>query len=132
MAPSAKKLEEALLRGTYETYRLEPEATTVNKVRKQVEEDLGLEDGFFSSGQWKSKSKTLIKERVVSYDRQAYPIYNPQADTVVLREGSSMDGSQKPKQSPNPILEPNARHPTPSRLNQNRNDRTEDRRQKNL
>ncbi|CAM1504044.1 Fc.00g016350.m01.CDS01 [Cosmosporella sp. VM-42] len=64
MAPSATKLEDALLQGTYDIYRVEPDATTVNKVRKHVEEELGLEDGFFSSGQWKSKSKTLIKERV--------------------------------------------------------------------
>lgn len=66
MAPSAKKLEAALISGTYEVFRDEPDATTVNKVRKHVETKLGLEDGFFAGPDWKQKSKTVIKEYVVS------------------------------------------------------------------
>ncbi|KAI5467074.1 hypothetical protein BGZ63DRAFT_476946 [Mariannaea sp. PMI_226] len=64
MAPSAKKLEEALLDGTFEVYSTTPDETTVNKVRKHVEEKLGLEEGFFLDTKWKAKSKTLIKARV--------------------------------------------------------------------
>lgn len=67
MAPSAKKLEEALLDGTYEVYQVDPEETSVNKVRKHVEEKLSLEDGFFSNEKWKAKSKKIIKQRVVSH-----------------------------------------------------------------
>jgi hypothetical protein len=67
MAPSATKLEAALVEGTAEMFRAEPDATTVNKVRKHVEEKLDLEEGFFTGGDWKQKSKNLIKEHVVSW-----------------------------------------------------------------
>lgn len=66
MAPSAAKLKEALIEGTREVYQAEPDATSVNKVRRHVEEKLGLENGFFTSETWKQKSKTIIKEQVVS------------------------------------------------------------------
>ena len=69
MAPSATKMEDALVRGTVEVFGAEPDATTVNKVRKHVEQKLGLEDGFFSNAKWKQKSKGLIKEHVVSSAR---------------------------------------------------------------
>lgn len=65
MAPSPKEIEQALLDGTYEVYSTAPDDTTVNKVRGHVEEKLGLDDGFFSTGDWKSKSKVVIKGRVV-------------------------------------------------------------------
>lgn len=69
MAPSAKKLEQALVDGTREVWIEEPDNVTVNKVRKHVEEKLDLEDGFFSAGQWKNRSKTVIKEHVVCHIR---------------------------------------------------------------
>lgn len=69
MAPPAKKIEQALLDGTYEVYSEAPDDTTVNKVRKHVEEKLSLKDGFFSTGNWKAKSKNLIKDRVVCFDQ---------------------------------------------------------------
>ncbi|CAG2008185.1 unnamed protein product, partial [Fusarium graminearum] len=64
MAPSNDEIEQALLDATYEIYQSHPDDTTVNKVRKQTEENLSLEDGFLSSGDWKKKSKELIKQRV--------------------------------------------------------------------
>ncbi|KAF7544700.1 hypothetical protein G7046_g9732 [Stylonectria norvegica] len=57
-------LEEALHDGTYAVYSAEPDDTTVNKVRKHVAEKLGLDESFFSSGTWKYRSKTIIKQRV--------------------------------------------------------------------
>lgn len=71
MAPSAAKLKEALIEGTCEIYKAEPDGTSVNKVRRYVEEKLGLEDGFFTSDTWKQKSKTVIKEQVVSIQSKA-------------------------------------------------------------
>lgn len=71
MAPSAAKLKEALIDGTCEIYKAEPDGTSVNKVRRHVEEKLGLEDGFFTSDTWKQKSKTIIKEQVVSIPSKA-------------------------------------------------------------
>ncbi|GKT99458.1 transcription factor [Fusarium langsethiae] len=64
MAPSNDEIEQALLDATYQVYQSHPGDTTVNKVRKQTEENLGLEDGFLSSDKWKKKSKDLIKQRV--------------------------------------------------------------------
>lgn len=40
---------------------------SVNNVRKQVEEEHGLDSGFFAGAEWKGRSKTLIKETVVRY-----------------------------------------------------------------
>ncbi|KAF5017304.1 hypothetical protein F66182_10776 [Fusarium sp. NRRL 66182] len=64
MAPSDNEIEQALLDSTYQVYKASPDETSVNKVRKQAEENLGLENGFLSSDEWKQKSKALIKERV--------------------------------------------------------------------
>lgn len=66
MAPAPEKLEEALIEGTCQVFAAEPDATTVNKVRKHVEDSLDLEDGFFTGDDWKQRSKALIKEYVVS------------------------------------------------------------------
>lgn len=38
---------------------------SVNNVRKQCEERHGLEDGFFNSAEWKTRSKLIIKNKVV-------------------------------------------------------------------
>ncbi|KAF4449755.1 transcription factor [Fusarium austroafricanum] len=63
MAPSDDEIEKVLLDTTYQVYQASPDETSVNKVRKQAEEILGLEEGFLLSSEWKQKSKTLIKER---------------------------------------------------------------------
>jgi hypothetical protein len=65
MSLSTKELEEALIDGTHQIFTAEPDATTVNKVRKHVEETLNLDDGFFTTEDWKQRSKALIKEYVV-------------------------------------------------------------------
>ncbi|KAF5616301.1 transcription factor [Fusarium sp. NRRL 52700] len=64
MTSSEDEMEQALLDATYQVYQATPDETTVNKVRKQTEENLSLDDGFFSKAEWKQKSKSLIKERV--------------------------------------------------------------------
>lgn len=65
MAPTTKKLKSALVDATVQVFAAEPDATTVNKVRKQAETNLSLESGFFSGAEWKQSSKDLIKEHVV-------------------------------------------------------------------
>nr|CEG04223.1 unnamed protein product [Fusarium clavum] len=64
MAPSNDEIRQALLDATYQIYQATPEETTVNKVRKQTEENLGLDDGFLTGDDWKKQSKDIIKERV--------------------------------------------------------------------
>lgn len=50
---------------------------SVNNVRKKVEEKHGLGEGFFSSAEWKGRSKNVIKGKVVcaSY---SHPLPRPQ------------------------------------------------------
>lgn len=74
MAPSDKEIEDAILQGTCEVYENDPSDTSVNKVRKHVEEKLSLEDGSLSNGEWKTKSKNLIKQRVVSQFMVSHPV----------------------------------------------------------
>lgn len=74
MAPSDKEIEDAILQGTCEVYENDPSDTSVNKVRKHVEEKLSLEDGSLSNGEWKTKSKNLIKQRVVSQFTVSHPV----------------------------------------------------------
>ena len=66
MVPSAKKLEAALIDAAYEIYKTDSNDLSVNRVRRQAEKDLGLEERFFSEEQWKQKSKSLITKVVVS------------------------------------------------------------------
>lgn len=61
-----KALEDALVSAVHEIFEGDREALSVNHVRKEVETDRGLPEGFFGSAEWKSKSKTIIKGRVVS------------------------------------------------------------------
>ncbi|WYZ34090.1 hypothetical protein EsH8_I_000366 [Colletotrichum jinshuiense] len=62
MAPSDKKIQAALLEAVHGVFKSNKDDLTVNFIRKRVESELELEDGFFSSGKWKDKSKKLIKE----------------------------------------------------------------------
>lgn len=43
------------------------EDLSVNTVRTKCEKENGLEEGFFAKGEWKSKSKELIKNQVVCH-----------------------------------------------------------------
>ncbi|TDZ48218.1 hypothetical protein CTRI78_v008364 [Colletotrichum trifolii] len=61
MAPSDKKLETELLQTVREVFASDQDEFTVNLIRKRVETDLELDEGFFSSPKWKDRSKKLIK-----------------------------------------------------------------------
>lgn len=43
------------------------EDLSVNTVRTKCEAENGLEEGFFAKGEWKAKSKELIKNQVVRH-----------------------------------------------------------------
>lgn len=47
------------------------EDLSVNNVRTKCEKENGLEEGFFANGDWKSKSKQLIKNQVVRHQSPA-------------------------------------------------------------
>lgn len=64
--PSAKELAAELVSTTNKIYKGDDQAMlSVNYVREQVEEQLGLNAGFFQEGIWKDKSKQIIKDAVV-------------------------------------------------------------------
>lgn len=92
MGPSVKELEAALIEGTYQVFSTDPDATTVNAVRRHVENSQGLEDEFFLSEEWKQRSKNVIKEYVVSIDPHpcmaAVHRVSPAAGEIIRRLGS--------------------------------------------
>ncbi|KAL6815766.1 hypothetical protein GGI42DRAFT_116217 [Trichoderma sp. SZMC 28013] len=98
MAPSAAQLKAALIEGTREVYSAEPDGTSVNKVRRRVEEKLGLEDGFFTSETWKQKSKTIIKEQVDKLldEDASEPKYESDSKVGIKRRSSELE-SPEPK-----------------------------------
>jgi hypothetical protein len=69
MAPSEKVIF-AEIKSTIDDIYSRPEdrpSLTVKNVRNQVEQKLGLEEGFFVQNSWKEKSKNLIKSYAVGY-----------------------------------------------------------------
>lgn len=63
-----KKLEASLLAAVKELFSgPSREDLSVNTVRTKCEKENGLEEGFFAQGEWKAKSKELIKNQVVCY-----------------------------------------------------------------
>lgn len=62
MPPSEKKLIAEIKSEIERTYLSDDrELLTVRYIRENVERHLKLENGFFSSPEWKGKSKELIK-----------------------------------------------------------------------
>ncbi|TLD33194.1 hypothetical protein PspLS_00990 [Pyricularia sp. CBS 133598] len=62
MAPKAIALEAALKNAVRTLYEEAGDQISVNAVRKQAEDEMGLDEGFFVSDDWKARSKTVIKE----------------------------------------------------------------------
>lgn len=66
MPPSADRLEDTLRSAVEEVYRSENQNNlTVRFVREKVENELGLDQGFFLQPDWKDRSKHLIKSWAV-------------------------------------------------------------------
>ncbi len=70
--PSMAVLEQALRNAVKEVYRSgDLDNLTVKRIRKSVEADLELQDGFFKNDpEWKEESKSIIQSEVV----RLYPI----------------------------------------------------------
>lgn len=65
--PSDKALDKALRNEVVTKYKAKNwEELTVKRVRRAVEEKLGLEQGFFkNTGNWKTNSEDIIKDEFV-------------------------------------------------------------------
>lgn len=66
-APVSDGQIERVLRHTVEkTYKSDQEQLTVRRLRTKVEQELGLDDGFFKgSAKWNVRSKDVIQSEVV-------------------------------------------------------------------
>ncbi|KAF5668189.1 transcription factor [Fusarium heterosporum] len=114
MAPSDNEIEQALLDATYQVFKAFPEETTVNKVRKQTEENLGLEEGFLSTGDWKKQSKALVKERVEKLAEGWVPDNEKEDGSDDESEkGVSVKRSSPDVESPQPKSKRQKRSPKP-------------------
>lgn len=67
MAPPAdRKIVSSLRSAVLSIFKSDRDSLTVRKVRDTVADELDLEDGFFAAGEWKDKSKQIIKSYAVS------------------------------------------------------------------
>ena len=67
MSPSPKAVETELVSVTDAIFAsAERDGLSVNQVRRRVEDRLALDAGFLDGGDWKARSKEVVKERVVS------------------------------------------------------------------
>ena len=66
-APTDATLEQALRNAVQKVYKKgNTDDLTVRRIRKAVEEDLDLQDGFFKNDPiWNTKSKSVIQSEVV-------------------------------------------------------------------
>lgn len=72
--PAAKVLEAELASTVRDIYHSDArDELSVNLVRQRVETKLGLGKDFFKDGNWKAKSKQLIKDTVVRAPDGVYP-----------------------------------------------------------
>lgn len=61
-----KEVKGAILKTVQGLFKNDLEALSVNNVRRLVEAELKLADGFLKEGAWKGKSKEIITDEVVS------------------------------------------------------------------
>lgn len=64
--PTEAQLEKAL-RNAVQAHFRNPEnvESSPNALRAHAEKELGLDEGFFKSGEWKVKSKSIIQDQFV-------------------------------------------------------------------
>ncbi|OAA65261.1 hypothetical protein SPI_02048 [Niveomyces insectorum RCEF 264] len=111
MAPKAAQLEKALVDAAHDLFRTDRGNLTVNAVRKQVEDDLGLESGFFKTDEWKAKSKDLITttaNKLLDAEDES----EEQGSTIEAKVKPQADVKKPPKTQKPP---PKAQSPTKKR-----------------
>lgn len=103
---------------------------SVNTVRKLAEDKHGLDDGFFSSAEWKGRSKTVIKTKVVRVTAANSGVYVfvlltdmicVQDELMAAEDGTAPSGS-KPAEEPEPEEEEEEKEkekPKPKRAQKN-------------
>ncbi len=74
-APTDVTLEQALRNAVQKVYKMgNLDDLTVRRIRKVVEEDLDLQDGFFKNDPiWNTKSKSVIQSEVVRVKPSSIP-----------------------------------------------------------
>lgn len=73
MAPPTKKALVSALNNAVDTlWKQQRDNVTITNCRARAEQDLDLEEGFFTDPKWKAESKSIIKDRVVSLLTHTY------------------------------------------------------------
>lgn len=85
MAPSETTIVKALKDGVAELYRKDPDVLTVKYVRNHVAGELGIAPSFFTTPEWKIKSKEMIVDAVVSNHFLTMRLYSNQS--IARRHG---------------------------------------------
>lgn len=65
MAPNEKEVLAAIRKATHAIYAESADSLTVRSVRQRVTSDLDLDEDFFTSDEWKEKSKGYIRDYAV-------------------------------------------------------------------
>ncbi|ORY58855.1 uncharacterized protein BCR38DRAFT_70813 [Pseudomassariella vexata] len=103
MAPSQKTLEKALADAVRAVLNSENERDqlTVNFVRNRVEQEFGLEDKFFAQGDWKARSKDIIKQAADEATAEPEPSSEPKDEiTVDTKNGVKRQSTEEPSPPP--------------------------------
>lgn len=103
---SDAQLERALRLTVGEIHKSDPEQLTVKRLRIRVEQDLGLDDGFFKSHiTWNARSKDIIQSEAAALEEQSQPPSSqPAPDSSPVKEqsianGKAVNGRKRPSAS---------------------------------
>ncbi|KAL8289599.1 hypothetical protein RB597_001295 [Gaeumannomyces tritici] len=112
MPPKTKALEEALIAAARDIFNSSLRGElSVNGVRARVEQEQELESGFFTSANWKGRSKDIIKDAVDDlFANESEP----------AAESSSSRPKSEPEDSKNGLKRESSEEPLPAKKRQKR------------
>ncbi|KAL8907853.1 MAG: hypothetical protein Q9207_001177 [Kuettlingeria erythrocarpa] len=95
-ATSDARLESALREAVEKTFRTDPEQLTLKRLRSKVEQDLGLEEGFFKSNTtWNTRSKEVAQELNQPPSSQPAPASSPAKEHGQPKKGLKAVNTKK-------------------------------------
>ncbi|KAI2627867.1 hypothetical protein GGR54DRAFT_436710 [Hypoxylon sp. NC1633] len=101
MAPSSEAIEKDLRDGVRAVIEERGwEEVTVNNVRQHVEEEGGLDKGFFKAPEWEARSKNIIKAFVKQLLAEDEGVTSPAKDRTKSKGGVKRQSSEEPTLTP--------------------------------
>ncbi|KAJ5469661.1 hypothetical protein N7539_009279 [Penicillium diatomitis] len=124
-APSDKELDQALRAEVGQKYNEKNyEELTVKRVRRAVEEQLGLEQGYFkNTGDWKTRSEEIIKDEfeILRTSAPNGDEESQQTSNDTERDSLHAASPKTKRQQPNTVPEPRKRQKLPARTSRKHN-----------